>query len=36
KVGDKVLYKKWGSEDIKVDGVEYKLVKFEDLIAIIE
>ena len=36
KVGDKVVYKKWGGDEIKVLGVEYKLVKFEDLMAIIE
>lgn len=35
-VGDKVIYKKWGSEDIKVGGVEYKLVKVDDLMAIVE
>lgn len=34
--GDVVLYKKWGGDEIKVDGKEYKLVKFEDLIAILE
>ncbi len=36
KIGDKVIYRKWGTEDIKIEGVEYKLVKFEDLIAILE
>ncbi len=36
KVSDKVFYKKWGTEEIKVDGKELKLVKFEDLIAIKE
>ncbi|TSC64456.1 MAG: 10 kDa chaperonin, partial [Microgenomates group bacterium Gr01-1014_93] len=36
KVGDKVVYKKWGADEIKVGGFEYKLVKFEDLMAIIE
>ncbi len=35
-VGDKVLYKKWGGDEIKYQGFEYKLVKFEDLIAIID
>lgn len=34
KVGDKVLYKKWGGEDIKVENKEFKLVKFEDVMAI--
>ena len=35
-VGDRVVYKKWGGDEIKVRGVEYKLVKFDDLMAIIE
>lgn len=36
KIGDIVVYKKWGGDEIKVRGVEYKLVKFEDLMAIVE
>ncbi len=36
KVGDTVLYKKWGGDEIKIEGNEYKLVKFEDVMAIIE
>ncbi len=36
KVGDTVLYKKWGGDEIKLDSEEYKLVKFEDVMAIIE
>lgn len=35
-VGDTVVYKKWGGDEIKVEGKEYKLVKFEDLMAILE
>ena len=35
-VGDKVIYKKWGGDEIKLNGVEYKLVKFDDLMAILE
>lgn len=35
-VGQKVVYKKWGGDEIKVKGIEYKLVKFDDLMAIIE
>ena len=34
KVNDVVIYKKWGGEDIKLDGKEFKLIKYEDLIAI--
>lgn len=36
KVGDKVFYKKWGGDEIKIDGKELKLVKFDDLMAIVE
>jgi len=36
KIGDKVVYKKWGGDEIKVDGRELKLVKFDDLMAIME
>lgn len=35
KVGDMVVYKKWGGDEIKVKGVELKIVKFDDLMAII-
>ena len=34
--GDKVVYKKWGGDEIKVDGKELKLVKFDDLMAMLE
>jgi len=34
--GDLVVYKKWGGDEIKVSRVEYKLVKFDDLMAILE
>ncbi|MBU1031797.1 co-chaperone GroES [Patescibacteria group bacterium] len=36
KIGDKVVYKKWGGDEIKVEGKELKLVKFDDLMAILE
>jgi chaperonin GroES len=36
KVGDKVVYKKWGGDEIKLSGVEYKLVKFDDLMGVLE
>jgi chaperonin GroES len=35
-IGQKVVYKKWGGDEIKVNGVELKLVKFDDLMAILE
>lgn len=35
KVGDLVLYKKWGGTEVKLeDGKEYLLVKEEDVLAI--
>lgn len=34
KVGDKVVYKKWGGNEIKIEGKEYLFVKFEDILAI--
>ena len=35
KTGDKVVYKKWGGNEIKVDGKELLLIKFEDLMAVV-
>lgn len=34
KVGDVVLYKKWGGNEVKVEGKEYLFVKFEDVLAV--
>ena len=34
KVGDKVIYKKWGGNEIKEAGKELMLIKFDDLMAI--
>jgi chaperonin GroES len=33
KVGDRVIYKSFSSTEIKVDGVEYAIIKEEDVIA---
>ena len=33
-VGDVVIYKKWGGNEVKVDGKEYLFVKFEDVLAV--
>ncbi len=35
KKGDKVIYKKWGGNEVKLDNKEYLLVKFEDILATI-
>ena len=36
KVGDKVLFSKWGGSEVKVDREEWKLVKQTDILAIVE
>ncbi len=36
KVGQKVLYKKWGGDEYKVGTEEWKLVKQTDILAIVE
>lgn len=35
KVGDTVIYKKWGGNEVKIDGVEYLFVKFDDILAVV-
>ncbi|MEM3063266.1 MAG: co-chaperone GroES [Nitrososphaerota archaeon] len=35
KVDDIVVYKKWGGNEIKVNGKELLLIKFEDLMAVV-
>lgn len=35
KVGDTIIYKKWGGNEVKLEGKEYIFVKFEDVLAII-
>jgi chaperonin GroES len=38
KVGDVVIYKKWGGDEVKfgVSGQEYIFVKFEDVLAVMK
>ncbi len=36
KAGDVVLYAKYAGTDIKIDGVEYKILSVKDALAIIE
>ena len=36
KVGDVVIYKKWGGNEVKVEGIEYLFAKFEDILAVIQ
>lgn len=34
KVGDWVIYKKWGGNEVKIGNKEYLFVKFEDILAV--
>ena len=36
KAGDKVVVSKFVGTDIKLDGVDYKFVKLEDVLAVVE
>lgn len=35
KVGDTVLYKKWGGNEVKAEGKEVQVLKYDDMIAVI-
>jgi len=35
-VGQIVLMKSWGGDDVKVDGEEFKIVSEEDILAVLE
>jgi chaperonin GroES len=36
KVGDKVMYKKWGGQEVKVEGKEWMLVEQKDILALVK
>ena len=36
KVGDKVFYSKYAGTEIKLDGVEYTIVRQNDILAVVE
>jgi chaperonin GroES len=36
KVGDVVMYKKWGGTEMKIEGKDVLLIKEEDILAIVE
>lgn len=36
KVGDKVLYAKYGGEEISVEGKDYKIIQRADILAVVE
>lgn len=35
-IGETVLYKKWGGDEVKIDKEEYKIISQDDILAIIE
>lgn len=35
KEGDKVIYSKYAGTDVKLDGVEYIVIKLEDVLAVV-
>ncbi len=36
KVGDTVIFGKYGGTEVKIDGVEYKILEERDIIAVVE
>ena len=36
KVGDKVLFSKYSGTEVKIDGIEYTILKQDDILAIVE
>ena len=36
KVGDKVMYKKWGGNEVKINGEEWTIVEQKDILAIVQ
>lgn len=36
RVGDWVYFRPWAGENITEDGIEYQIVKFEDILGVIE
>jgi chaperonin GroES len=36
KVGDTVIYSKYGGTDVKIEGEEYKILRADDIYAVVE
>lgn len=36
KIGDKVLYAKYGGEDVSFGGADYKIIQRSDILAVVE
>lgn len=35
KIGDKVIFEKWGGEEVEIEGVDHKILDHEKILAII-
>jgi len=35
KIGDMVLYKKWGGNEVQIEDKEFQFLKYEDILAVI-
>lgn len=35
-VGQKVLFKKWGGDEVEIDDAEYKIISADDILAVVE
>jgi len=35
-VGQNIIYKKWGGDEVKIGNEEYKIISQEDILAILE
>lgn len=35
-VGDVILYKKWGGDDVEIEGVEHKIISADDVLAVVQ
>ena len=36
KVGDKVIYKEWGGNEVEIGATKYQFLRFDDLLAIVK
>ena len=36
KVGDRVLFSKYGGTDVKLDGVDHLIMREDDILAVVE
>ena len=36
KVGDNIIYKKWGANEVKIGSKEFLFAKFEDILAVVK